>query len=93
MQETGQETMEATAKPAFETLGKFYQLGCLLRYYDEDSAKWIQPALDFYCKILLSDNEFELKNPPSLETVKNLLAWDFQVTGSFFLKIKPLYNE
>jgi acyl-CoA dehydrogenase len=77
MQETGQETMEATAKPAFETLGKFYQLGCLLRYYDEDSAKWIQPALDFYCKILLSDNEFELKNPPSLETVKNLLAWDF----------------
>jgi len=77
LQETEQEMMEATAKPAFETLCKYYQLGCLLRYYDEDSSKWIRPALNYYCEMLLSENALELKSPPSVDNVLDLLAWDF----------------
>ena len=77
LQETEPEIMEANAKTAFETLCKFYQLGCLLRYYDDESEKWIRPALDFYCEMLLPVNEFKLKSPPKLENVRNLMAWDF----------------
>jgi hypothetical protein len=69
--------METSAKPAFESLSKFFQLACLLRYYDEDSSVWIRPAIDYYCKMLLYNNEFDLKIPPTVETVKDLLGWDF----------------
>jgi hypothetical protein len=69
--------MESTAKFAFDKLVKFYQLACLLRYYDEDSSKWIQPALKFYVEMLGNSQENALKIAPTLEEVNNLLAWDF----------------
>jgi len=77
VQESEPEMMETSAKPAFESLSKFFQLACLLRYFDEDSAVWIRPAIDYYCKMLLHNNEFDLKIPPTVETVKDLLGWDF----------------
>jgi alkylation response protein AidB-like acyl-CoA dehydrogenase len=77
LQNEAQDIMETTAKIAFERLSKYYQLSCLLRYYDEDSAKWIGPAIEYYSDIVLNSKASELKAPPSLEKIKNLLAWDF----------------
>jgi len=72
-----QEIMEATAKPAFERLTQFYQLYCLLRYYDEDSATWMSPAIGFYLRRLQPIMAINLQTAPSLETIKNLIAWAF----------------
>jgi alkylation response protein AidB-like acyl-CoA dehydrogenase len=77
LQKESQDIMESTAKFAFDKLVKFYQLGCLLRYYDEDSSKWIQPALKFYVEMLGNSQENALRIAPTLEEVNNLLAWDF----------------
>jgi hypothetical protein len=77
LQKESQDIMESTAKFAFDKLVKFYQLACLLRYYDEDSSKWIQPALKYYVEMLVNSQENELKKAPTLEEVNNLLAWDF----------------
>jgi alkylation response protein AidB-like acyl-CoA dehydrogenase len=72
-----QDTMETSAKFALEKLCKFYQLSCLLRYKDEDSSKWIEPAISYYLDILLNSSKSQLKSAVSLETLKNILAWDF----------------
>jgi hypothetical protein len=77
LQNEAQDIMETTAKIAFERLSKYYQLSCLLRYYDEDSAKWIGPAIEYYSDVVLYSKASELKAPASLEKIKNLLAWDF----------------
>ena len=72
-----QDIMEATAKPAFERLTQFYQLYCLLHYYDEESAAWLSPAINFYLRRIQPIMSIDLQTVPSLETIKNLLAWTF----------------
>lgn len=72
-----QEIMEATAKPAFERLTQFYQLYCLLHYYDEESAAWITPAINFHLRRLQPVMVIDLQAAPSLETIQKMLAWTF----------------
>lgn len=68
------EVMQATAKPAFEQLTRYYQLTALLIHRDEDSALWIDPAVGYYKKLL--SPSLGMVKAISVEEVKNLIAWE-----------------
>ncbi len=72
-----QDVMEATAEIAFNRLTEFYQLYCLLRYYDEDSAVWLDTAIRFYLNRLQLVNVPQMATAPSVEEVKSLIGWNF----------------
>ncbi len=67
---------EMTAKSLFEELTKLYQIALLLQYKDEQSEAWIAPALD-YLIAPLKDSKLPIKHPPTKETVKDLMGWEF----------------
>lgn len=69
------EVVQATAKPAFERLTQFYHLTCLCRYRDEDSAAWIDVALDYLLKGLKTSSVLNLVNPPSISEIDLVLGW------------------
>ena len=71
------DSMEASAKPLFEKLTSYFQLSCLIRYRDEMSSVWIDPAISYYLDKLGQQQSEDLICPPSLETIKNMIAWDF----------------
>jgi acyl-CoA dehydrogenase len=71
------DVMEASAKPAFSKLTEYYQLYCLLRYFDEDSAAWINPAIEFYLDKLQPNQYLKTEKVPSVEDIQALIAWSF----------------
>jgi acyl-CoA dehydrogenase len=69
------EVMQATAKPAFEQLSRYYQLTVLLEHYDEDTQEWIEPAINYYKKLLLPS--MRMIKPIAVEEIQNLMAWEY----------------
>jgi hypothetical protein len=69
-----EEVVQATAKPAFERLTQLFQLACLVRYRDEDSVAWIDPACHYLLGQLEQGN-LEFVAVPSLEEIEVILGW------------------
>src|SRR5680860_941850 len=71
-----QDEMEASAKPFFEKLTSLYQLSLLLDNLNQESEKWILPALKFLME-KYTPSELSVVTPLSSEEVRDLVAWGF----------------
>lgn len=71
-----QDEVEASAKPFFEKLTSLYQIALLTDNLNEESTKWILPALS-YLKGKYSPSELTEITPLSVEEVKGLIGWEF----------------
>jgi acyl-CoA dehydrogenase len=71
-----QDEMEASAKVFFEKLTSLYQLSLLIDNLNEESKKWISPALN-YLKEKYTPAELVEITPLSVDEVNNLVAWKF----------------
>lgn len=71
-----QDEVEASAKPFFEKLTSLYQITLLTNNLNEDSKRWILPALS-YLKGKYTPSELAEIRPLSVEEVKGLIAWEF----------------
>ncbi|MCP4442549.1 MAG: acyl-CoA dehydrogenase [Aureispira sp.] len=69
------DTIEATIKPLFERLTRYYQITSMLYYRDEESKAWINPAIDYLIS-QLKPQKLALVRPPSREAIDQLLAWE-----------------
>jgi acyl-CoA dehydrogenase len=70
-----QDEMEATAKPFFEKLTSLYQIALLVDAINDESSKWLLPAID-YLKSKYAPAELKEQKPISVDEVKNLIAWE-----------------
>ncbi len=70
------DVMEASSKSAFERLTELYQLYCLLRYFDDDSKEWIEPA-SYYLLNKITSAYPTLTSPPDSKQIEALIAWTF----------------
>ncbi len=71
-----QDEKEASARTFFEQLTSLFQISLLIAALNEESKKWIVPALGFL-KVKYVSGELKKVKPLSLEVVKGLIAWDF----------------
>lgn len=71
----GKDAIEATIKPMFERLTRYYQLSAMLYYRDEESKVWIDPALGHLIG-QLKPQELGVVRPPSRVLIDQLLAWE-----------------
>lgn len=70
-----QDEMEASAKVFFEKLTSLYQISLLIENLDDESAAWIQPALDYLKNAYAPSAELKQVTPLSTDAVKGLVAW------------------
>jgi len=68
--------MQLNAKYFFEELANLYRICLLYKNQDETSSKWISPAID-YLKQKYFGHHLSSRQTISLETVKNMIAWEF----------------
>lgn len=68
------DTIEATIKPVFERLTRYYQISAMLYYRDEESSVWINPAIDYLLNTL-KPKELAIVRPPNRALIDQLLAW------------------
>ncbi len=70
-----QDEMEATAKPFLEKLTSLYQISLLVDSLNNESSKWLLPAID-YLKSEYEPALLKEQKPISVNEVKNLIAWE-----------------
>lgn len=75
LKEAEPDVMQATALPVFERLTVLFQITCLLEYRDDTSKVWIDPALHYLYDTLMPAPLLP-QEPPSLETIRQLMAWE-----------------
>ncbi len=71
---TDKDTAEATAKPLFERLALFYELALMKFYQDQESIKWIEPALQYFWQKLQSAS-LSLQKPLPISEIEKMIAW------------------
>lgn len=72
-----QDEMEASGKVFFEKLTTLFQVALLTEALDEESATWINPALN-WLKDHYSPGGLHAQKPLSVEEVQGLIAWDLE---------------
>lgn len=70
-----QDEMEVTAKPFFEKLTALYQISLLIDAINDESIKWLKPAIDFL-KGKYEPQALKPEKPLSVEEVHNLIGWN-----------------
>ena len=73
--EESKDCIEVTAKPLFSELIKLYQISLLIDERDDESEKWIDPALEYFTGTFSSD--ISMKEPASTEKIADLIGWEY----------------
>lgn len=69
--------MQANAKPFFEHLTTVYQMSLMIKNLDEQSKKWILPALNYYeSNILNGKSSLQKASVLTEEQIDELIAWE-----------------
>jgi hypothetical protein len=76
LQTLQQDEMEASAKIFFDKLTSLYQISVLINALNDESKKWLLPAINFL-KEKYSGSELKEIKPLSVEEVKELIGWEF----------------
>lgn len=76
LKKLSQDEMEASAKPFFEKLVALYQVSLLAEELNDESKKWIVPALTFLLG-KFKPAALSVQKPLTSEEVKDLIAWEF----------------
>ncbi len=69
------ETLEASAKPAFERLTRLYTIAAIAYYANEENTAWTEPALHFLLSRLSTPSPKGIVKAPTLDTIQALMGW------------------
>ncbi|HKJ30946.1 MAG TPA: acyl-CoA dehydrogenase family protein [Balneolales bacterium] len=75
--EQSRDSMESSAKPIFKRLIYLWQMALMIEEMDQDNRQWIELALEYMSKHLHPE-KFGVKEPPSVETIQNLIGWELK---------------